>query len=416
MSKEVIIIGGGVIGLCSAYYLQKAGHQVAVIDNGNGRHGASHGNCGMIALSHLSPIASPGMVSKGLRWMLSPKSPFYIRPRLSSELISWGRKFYRSSTQAHVDSSLQPFGDYLQLSKKLFQELSTTSDGYFFQESGLLVAYQTDKSEAAEIKEAEVGQQFGLDVRVLSQEQIAEIEQAAHLKAKGAIYYGGDMHLHPGKFIQYLKSHLEDQGVLFHWNATVKEFQREGGQIQSVRTNFGNISADEFVLTAGAWSGQLAKSLNLSLPMMPAKGYSFDLPSGSHHPSIPTILSEGKVAITPMGKSIRFGGTLEITKLGDQQVRMKRIDGMLQTVRRFYPDLSIQQPSPDEIWSGYRPCSPDGLPYLGRDQHSQNLIVATGHAMLGLTLGPATGKVVQELVQKEQTSIEIDFLHPNRKI
>ncbi len=415
MSKEVVIIGGGVIGLFSAYYLSRDGHQVTIIDKDDLTDGASFGNCGMIAPSHLVPIASPGMISKGLRWMLSPKSPFYIRPRLSGELFRWCSQFYRSATEDHVQQSISPFGEYLQLSKRLFQELATEPNEYFYDESGLLIIYQTEKAAESEIRDAEIGREFGLEVDLLNESDLNSLQPNIKMNARGGVHYKGDMSLHPAALMQYLKKKLNESGAKFVTNTEVQSMKKSGNKIKAIVTSTEEIKGDEFVLAAGAWSSVLAKSIGIRLSLLPAKGYSFNMAMRDNSPTISTILSEGKVAVTPMGKELRFGGTLEITKLTDHKINLKRIDGILNHIRSFYPDLQIDDPKEKDIWHGYRPCSPDGLPYLGRPSEFVNLIIGTGHGMLGLSLGPATGKIICSILNGNNPEVNIDLYHPNRK-
>jgi D-amino-acid dehydrogenase len=195
--------------------------------------------------------------------------------------------------------------------------------------------------------------------------------------------------------------------VEFLPNIDVLDIEIEGGKVSQLITNKGEIKADEFVIATGAWSAKLAKLADEKLSILPGKGYSFTLNSPELSPSIPSILCEGKVAVTPMGSDLRFGGTMEITHVKDNSINMNRVQGIVDTINSFYPDLNIGLPSKKDVWKGFRPCSPTGLPYICRSKKHSNLVYATGHGMMGLSLGPATGKLVDEILNVKKSSIEL---------
>lgn len=414
--KEVIVIGGGIIGLFSAYYLMKSGHQVTVIDKGNLENGCSHGNAGMIVPSHVIPMAAPGMISQGMRWMLSAKSPFYVRPRLSPTLFNWGMKFNRAATQEHVTRSIPALRDLSLLSKELYQDLARENNDFLYEEKGLLMLYRTDKAGAEECEAAELAQTAGLEVDFLSKDEVRALETGLATSAIGGIHYKSDAHLSPNKLIAFLKQELTASGVTWMINSTVLDFEKKDTKIVAVKTSTGLIRGDEFVVAGGAWSSEIAKKTGRKLSLLPGKGYSFTFTNPTVSPVIPSILCEGKVAVTPMGNKLRFGGTLEITHTGDTVVRPKRLQGIVNTINDFYPSINVSVPKLEDTWYGFRPCSPDGLPYIGRCNETQNLYFATGHAMMGLSLGPATGKSIEELINQKTQSVTLDHFQPNRKL
>ncbi|MBL4863175.1 MAG: FAD-dependent oxidoreductase [Crocinitomicaceae bacterium] len=414
MSKRIVIVGGGVIGLFSAYYLAKSGHKVTVLDKSDLSDGCSYGNAGMIVPSHVIPMAAPGMIAQGVKWMFDSKSPFYVRPRLSSELFAWGMKFYRSANKKHVERSMPALRDLSLLSKKLYQDLFQESKDFLYEEKGLLMLYQSEAVAEEEIHAGKEAQKLGLEVDFLNKEELAKLETGISINAIGGVHYKSDAHLYPNKLMAFLKSELEKMKVEIHGNESVNDFVVEGNRITSVVSTAGNYDADEVVIAGGAWSPQIARKLRMKLSLLPGKGYSFTLRNQVLKPSIPSILCEGKVAVSPMGDDLRFGGTMEITSVKDQKINKKRVEGILNTIHNFYPDLSIQFPETSDIWYGFRPCSPDGLPYIGRSKEIKNAIFATGHAMMGLSLGPATGNIVTSIVNNVAPDVDISLFDVNR--
>ena len=413
MSKKVIIIGGGIIGLCSAFFLAKDGNDVTVIDKSNMLDGASYGNAGMIVPSHIIPLAQPGVIQKGLKWMFNAKSPFYIRPSLNLELMSWLYQFYKNSNQRHVDSSMQPLTNISFLSKELYQEFAKESHEFLYEEKGLLMLFQNEKVGEEEIKVAEVSKQFGIEVDFLDKEKLKKLEKNTTVNALGAVHYKSDAHLSPNLFLKYLKNELLKMNVELLTNTEITDFKVSNNRIEKIYSNQNVLKADSFVVAAGSWSSQVLKMLGINLSLLPGKGYSFNVSNQLNSPSIPAILCEGKVAVSPFGSTVRFGGTLEITNTNDCSINLKRLNGIVNHINNYYPDFNFQTPKKSDIWYGFRPCTPTGLPVIEKSKEIENLTIATGHAMMGLSLAPATGKLVSELISDKKTSIEISAFKSN---
>ena len=405
MSKHVAIIGGGVVGLFSAYYLTKSGHSVTIIDKGDMRDNCSFGNAGMIVPSHLVPLAAPGMISQGIKWMFNSKSPFYVKPRFNRELMSWGTKFYKSANQKQVELAMPALRDISLLSKSLYQDLNNEVNDFCYEEKGLLMLFQSDKVGEEEIHVGKMAQELGIEVDFLDQQGVKSLESGISINAVGGVHFKSDAHLYPNKLMSFLRKKLDSKGVKFQANTEIIDIEISRGKVTQLLTNNGAIQADEFVVATGAWSSKLAKMADEKLSLLPGKGYSFTFESPELRPTIPTILCEGKVAVTPMGNDLRFGGTMEITHVNDHSINMNRVEGIVNTVNSFYPDLGIDIPSKDKIWKGFRPCSPTGLPYICRSKKHANLVYATGHGMMGLSLGPATGQIVQSIIDDQQSEI-----------
>ena len=405
--KNCVIIGGGVIGLCSAYYLAKEGHEVTIVDQSDLKTGCSYGNAGMIVPSHLIPLAQPGMITRGVKWMFNSKSPFYVKPRFSMELFNWGRSFYKYANQTHVHRSMPALKDLSLFSKELYQDFAKESDSFQYQERGLLMLFKTHKVGEEEIYAGKEAQKLGIEVDFLNKEEVLSLESGLNLNAIGGVYYKGDAHLSPNQFMEFLRAELERMKVSFVSNASMIDFKINNGKVEEVVTSSRSVLCDELIISAGSWSPSIASKLGIKLSILPGKGYSFNIEDIRDKPTIPSILCEGKVAVTPIGDKIRFGGTMEITHTKDHMINRNRIQGIVDTVNQFYPDIQLIQPSSREIWHGFRPCTPTGLPLISRSEKVNNVIVSTGHAMMGLSLGPASGKLVQELVDNQKTSVDV---------
>jgi D-amino-acid dehydrogenase len=413
--KSILVIGGGVIGLCTAYYALRKGHRVTVVERGPPDHDCcSLGNAGMVVPSHFVPLAAPGMVALGLRMMFNPESPFYIRPRWSKELLGWAWKFYRAATAAHVARSAPLLRDLGLASRRCFEELAELPGHDFgLVKKGLLMLCKTEHTLHEEKKTARAAHQLDLPAEVLTPEDAARLDPAVRMDIAGAVYFPLDCHLSPQRFLAALTRAVEDHGVTVRWSTPVTGWRVAPGRIEAVRTAHGELSADEYVLAGGAWSPEVARGLDVRLPMQAGKGYSITLPRPRRLPSICSILTEARVAVTPMGEALRFGGTMEIVGL-DESINPARVRGIVKAVPKYFPEFGPEDFRGLPVWRGLRPCSPDGLPYLGRFGRYANLSVATGHAMMGVSLGPITGKLMAEILSGEKPSVDVAALSPDR--
>ncbi len=408
MSK-VTIVGGGIIGLSSAFYLNKSGWDVTVIDKGDFNDNCSYGNCGYICPSHFIPLATPGIVKQGLKWMWNSKSPFYVQPRFDWNLINWGLKFIRSATKDHVDTAAAPLRDIAILSKREYESwLALPGFDFAYQQKGLLEIFQTEAGGEHAKHTVEKAHQLGLnDTKLLSKEELQALEPQTRINGLGAILFNCDAHCYPNKLMQNLLKHLAARGVKLIPNQEVIRFEKSGNKIQKVVTTSAAYETDELIIATGSWGRQTAKLLSVKIPLMPGRGYSVTLEDSPYKVNYPAVLLEGRAAITPMdGNKIRFGGTMEITS-HKTPPRMNRVQGILDAVKRFYPDFDVPLPAKEKIWYGYRPCSADGLPYVGRVKKYDNVTVATGHSMLGLSLGAGTGLLIDEIVNHKTPSMEV---------
>lgn len=414
-SPHVVIVGAGIIGLCSALYCARKGLTVTVIDRQPAQHdGCSFGNAGMIVPSHFVPLAAPGMVALGLKWMWNPESPFYIKPRLNRDLLDWGWKFWRAATPEHVRRSAPLLRDLNFASRTEYERFAgEPGQDFGLVRQGLLMLCRTPHALDDEAKYAAQANALGVPAEVLDARQTAALDPDITMAVAGSVYFPKDCHLSPGRFMAGIQAECVRLGVQFLWNAEVTELRRSGSQLDEVVTTQGAVPVEELVLAGGSWSPQLTERLGLRLPMQAGKGYSLTLPQPRQLPRLCSILTEARVAVTPMGTSLRLGGTMEIAGL-NEDINPVRVQGIIKAVPQYFPEFRVGDFEGIQPWRGLRPCSPDGLPYLGRTRQYRNLTLATGHAMMGLSLGPITGKLVSELVTRDRPSFDLTLLSPDR--
>jgi D-amino-acid dehydrogenase len=412
--KKVIIIGGGVIGLCSAYYLTKEGHQVTVIDQSSMDHGASYVNAGYLTPSHFIPLAAPGVMKQGLRSMFDPTSPLFIKPRFNRHFLQWALAFSRSCSASNVTQSIKIIKDINLWSADLFSEIRS-SEGFTFQleNKGLLILCLTEKMLEEELRLSLIASEEGLDVKQLSTSEINTMEPNVTLNAIGAVHYQCDWHTTPHEFMKEMYDWLKMKNVIFYKNEQVVDIQASEGDIKEIITSNDSFTADEFVLAAGSWSDFLSRKLGIRILLEAGKGYRINVDKHTGI-TIPTVLAEAKVAVTPMNGFTRFAGTMEIAGV-NHKINRVRVDAIAEAALRYYPDISISNDEKENAACGLRAISPDGKPYIGKSSKCNNLTIATGHAMMGWSMAPATGKLVAEIISEEKPSFDIDPFSPDRQ-
>ena len=412
--KDLVIVGGGIIGLSTAYFALEKGWNVTIVER-NAPHGdnCSQGNSGMIVPSHFVPLAAPGIMGQAIRWMRDPESPFSLKPSLSLDMLKWGLRFFLASTRAQVDQAAPILRDLNLASRDLYIRWSETGMDSGLAKKGLLMLCKTDAMLHEEKELAQKARDLGVPAQVLNAQETAALDPNVTMSIAGSVYYPKDCHLDPSRLIASLQSNILAKGGKILWNHHVTGWKKSGSSIVALETSQGEITGDEFVLCGGVWSDDLVKPLRLSIPMLAGKGYSLTLPSPIELPSVCSILCEARVAVTPMGDKLRFGGTMTIGK-PDQVVAPEKIRGITKSVTSYLPRFKAQHFEDIQPWVGLRPVTPDGLPYIGRTNHWKNLTVATGHAMMGLSLGPITGQITTQIVAGEKTSVPIERLSPDR--
>ncbi len=412
-NKQVVIVGGGVIGLCSAYYALKRGFPVTLIEREEAAgDNCSMGNAGMIVPSHFTPLAAPGMIAKGLRWMFNPESPFYVRPRLDLDLMRWGWQFYRHSTERHVAATRALLRDLNLESRRLFAELAEDED-FGLVQRGLLMLCNTQKGLDEEAHVAKDARQIGLQAEVLDAAAAARIDPAITMNITGAVHFPQDCHLSPSRFMAAIRRLVVASGGVIESGVTIHSIETRDGKVTAVSGNGRRFEGGQFVIAGGSWTADLLKGIGLHLPLQAGKGYSLTLPSPPELPQLCSIFAEAKVAITPMGDNLRFGGTMEIGEL-DLSVNPARVRGIIKSVNAYFPRFSERDFDGVTPWAGLRPVSPDGIPYLGQITGLPNLLAAGGHAMMGLSLGPVTGRLIADLLAGDPPFRPIEAMSPGR--
>ncbi len=409
---DVIIIGGGIVGLSSAYYLGKAGKSVLVLEKGDGTNGCSFGNAGFVSPSHFVPLSSPGIISKGLKWMMSSDSPFYVKLRLDVGLMKWGWQFMNHATTKHVEDSKQLLVDLSLLSRELHSDIAKESN-FPLQNKGLIMLCKEEATLAHEIELAKQSVELGMEANVYNTAELKELEPNMNIDALGGVLFKVDSFTDPVGFMKHFPSLLKQFYVTIQYQSAADDFSFKNKKIESVFVGDEQYSADNFVLATGAFAPALLKKLKLNLLVEAGKGYSVDWTNPTSTPSMSYILAEARVAVTPFADRVRLAGTMEIAGI-NEEVNKTRANGFLKSIQEYLPDYSFDKLKNLPVWAGLRPCSPDGLPFIGRAESYTNLIIATGHAMMGFTLGPVTGLLVKEIIEEESTSVEIDKLSANR--
>ncbi|HET7116488.1 MAG TPA: FAD-dependent oxidoreductase [Hanamia sp.] len=412
--KKVIIVGGGINGLCAAYYLQKNNHEITIIDSGDISNNCSFGNMGFLSPSHFVPLASPGIVSEGLKYMLSSTSPFYIKPRLNLPFIKWALQFYKHSNQKTVEKNAPYLSELLRLSRSLMNEIrDEIGDVFEMEQIGCMMMCHSQKAFEDEIKLAKAAKKFNLEVEILNREELQKREPDVELDIYGAVLFKDDAHIQPGEFMVAMKKFLENKGINFQLNTTVTGFKKEHKKIKEVITDKGDFSGDEIILSPGSWLPHLAKMAGVHLLLEGGKGYSYTYDHVEKNIRYPAILVDGRCAITPWKHKLRIGGTMEFSG-NNNKVLIKRMEGIYKSVKLFYPGLKIDFPPEEKIWTGLRPVSPDGLPYIGKAENYENLLISGGNAMLGISEGAAAGLIISDIVDKKSTPIDISAFKVGR--
>lgn len=407
---DVAIIGGGVIGVCSAYYLAQKGVKVLLIEKGEVASGCSSGNGGLIVPSHAVPLASPGALGNGLRWLLDAEGPFYVKPRLDLDLVNWLIRFALASRNGPMMRAIPAMRDLLWASRGLYEELSQIAS-FGFESNGSLQVFSTESGLKGGVEEARLLEKFDIPIQVMNTSEVCNLESALFPGLVGGVYYPHDAHIDPFRFVTGLAERAEELGAEILTGTEVLEFETKDGKVISTKTTHGEFQPQKVVLSAGSWSPEIARELKLHIPIQAAKGYSLTFEKPAVSPKISLLFGEAHVVVNPLEDSLRVAGTLELAGM-DLSINMRRVNAIQKAAEGYLPGLDRARVI--EIWRGLRPCTPDGLPILGRSDSFSNLFIAAGHAMLGMSLGPITGKLVSQLVNEEKTDVDLAPFSLNR--
>lgn len=414
------MLGAGAVGLSCAYFLRRAGWEVRVVDRGRPGHGATCGTAGLLCAAHSHPLPGSGVLAKALRWSLRGDSPFRIRWRPDPALASWLVGFARACTRARSEAGFAALAALSGLSLTLFEELLEQGEvDFYYERRGGWLLYLTEAGLAGGRREAGQLRAAGFPVEVLGGDEAREREPAFGDRVRGALFLPTDAHGLSLGFAESLTRTLQRMGVTVESGARTTRLLRRGAAVvgaavealgeplegaeaqakgdSALTASPGQVEeriADETILALGAWSPRVARTAGVCLPVIPAKGYSATVRRFPGTPSLAATVSERKSIITPLGDHTRFAGTLELAGF-EPRLDRRRYEAVITGAA-----LALRDPVPrdDEVpWFGFRPLTPDSLPYLGRPPDLSGLLVATGHGMLGFTQSLGTGQIIAAL-------------------
>ena len=409
---DVLILGGGVIGLSCAYYLLKAGRSVRVIDQGKVGCGSSHGNCGTLTPSHSTPLAMPGVIGTALKWMFDPAAPLRVKPRLDPRLWRWLATFATQCNWTRFQRSTALKSQFLLRSLELIEQVVQHERfDCDFRHQGSLYVYRDAARFAQSHWLPRALAEVGVPIDTLGAEQLMAREPALKSGVAGGYFHPADAHLRPDRYVAELARCVRAQGGEIEEYAEITVIDRAPGRVATVHTSRGSFSGAEVVMALGAWSPMLAAQLGLRLPIQPGKGYSITYSRPTLCPRVPLVLKEASVCVTAWDSGYRLGSTMEFAGY-DRSLNRARLDALKRAAQRY-----LIEPEGAEIreeWYGWRPMTPDDLPIIGRVEGIDNLCLATGHGMLGVSMSAQTGVMVTELLCATTPSLDPQPYSPLR--
>ena len=412
---EVLVIGGGVIGMSTAYYLARSGAAVTVLEEHQvgGPMASSYGNIGLLVPSHTRPVAEPGVIGRGLRWLFDAESPLYVKPRWDLELARWLLRFRAACAAPRCAAAEPVVYRWQRASQELYAELAARLPPEVdYERKGGLFLYREHRHWEEAVTAARREREAGIDAAVVERDQLSALLPGLQPEVVGAVRYRQDGRLLPGAFVRALAAAAVRHGAAVHEHAAVFALERAGARVTAVHTSRGTLRPRMTVLATGYLSPRLGRGVGLRVPVQPAKGYSITVRRPAACPQIPLHFHAERVVLTPFGPDrMRIGGTLELAG-GDRSVNPRRLAAIRRAPPRYLAGMDELETL--EIWRGMRPLSADSLPILGRPRGLDNLLLATGHGMIGISLGPATGKVVAELALGRSPSLEMDLFRADR--
>lgn len=410
---DVLILGGGIIGLACALYLLRAGRSVTVIEQGSAAGACSHGNCGTITPSHAMPLAMPGMIGQGLRWLLKRDAPFRVAPRADPRLAQWLLAFAQRCTWSDFKRTTAVKAPLLLLARQALEDLIASERlDCEFEKTGTLNVYRDARAfEKSQQWLPATLREVGMPIEVLDGARCRELEPALNDSIIGGYFNPQDAHLRPNRYAAALAAAVRARGGDIRESTTITGFDLQGDRLDAVDTSTGRFAGRDVILALGAWSPLLARQLGLRIPIQPGKGYSITYSRPSISPRIPLTLKERQVCVTAWASGYRLGSTMEFAGY-DDSLNRTRLDALKRGAAEY---LQVPEgPRVEEEWYGWRPMTYDDLPILGRVSNVQNLVLATGHGMLGVTMSAATGMLISQLICAESTPIDLAPFSPSR--
>jgi D-amino-acid dehydrogenase len=409
---RVVVVGGGVIGLACAYELRKRGAEVVVLDQSEMGAAASWGNAGWITPSLSGPVPGPGITLTALRWLLKPDSPLYIRPRLDIDFARWMWAFWRRCNPRDYAASLAAMGRLNQRTMELYNTWQSEGVEFEMHCAGLLFAFLSSRVLHKTLEDFDHLQPYGYGrPALLAGDDVRARAPILSESVIGGFMIERERHVEPASLTQGLIRRLEVLGVDLRPRTRVTGFLRRNGRVAAIETDHGQLEGDMFLLAAGAWSAALARLAGFRLPLESGKGYSITIQRPQVQLAHPIYLGEAKVGVSPFAGSLRVAGTMELSGLSEE-INARRLAAIRRSIQRFLRGWPAGEG--EVAWAGMRPLTPDGLPALGRAPGAENLLVATGHSMLGVTLAPSTGRAMAELMCDGRAVAELGPFNPGR--
>ena len=389
---HTIIIGAGIIGISAAYELARRGHRVTVLERANVASGASFGNAGIIAVGH-TPLPRPGLGWNAIKWMFNRTSPLHIHPSLNPSLMRWLWRFWRSCTSAQVARLMPALAALSWLSIDRFEEIVREEKlDCDYHRAGWMEVFATESAMQHGVATAHMLEQFNIRHELLAGDALRARNPVFRDHVHGAIHYIDSAYADPERYVMQLAERAKQHGAAIRLNTPVQAVSLENNRFTSVQLAGGErIEGDVLVIAAGSWTTALARTLGVRVPMQPAKGYHLDLAGAAQMPMTTCVLAETFVAVTPLNRGLRLAGTLELSGINDR-IDRKRVDMLRIGAARFMH--GVENLAEQSVWCGLRPCAADGAPIIGWAPRKAGIYIATGHAMMGFTLGPGTGQVV----------------------
>ncbi len=405
MSSDVIIVGGGIIGACSAYYLSRAGARVRIVERSTFGSACSSANCGLVCPSHVLPLTTPGAIGRAVRSLFQKDAAFAVKFRLDPSLWGWLLSFARRCNPTDMLAAGRGIQALLNSSRQLYEQLITAERlDCDWETQGLLFVFA---SEAGLEHYAEtnrlISDNFGMPAKAFIGQELQDLEPALKPGLAGGFLYERDAHLRPERLLAELRRILEARGVQIVEHCAVEQVKQSAGRATALVTHQGELTADTYLFATGAWTPLFNRELGCRVPIQPGKGYSLTMPRPECCPQLPLIFEEHHVAVTPWASGYRLGSTMEFSGY-DTHLNPRRLELLKQGASHYLHEPHCEPVL--ETWYGWRPMTPDSKPVIDRSPRHDNVWLAAGHNMLGLSMAPATGKLLTELLSGQSPHVD----------